>query len=65
MPTALLWPEREVALVPSATAWEALGDQDPVGANAVLALGDPDYGGRKLRRLPASRREAETIGETC
>jgi CHAT domain-containing protein len=75
-PAALLWPDREVAYVPSGTVLGRLGASVPAKKEKVLALGDPDYEGRVavppgaprergdvLLPLPASKAEAESVGD--
>jgi hypothetical protein len=75
--TALLFPDREAVLVPSATTYVRLQAGARVPAGPVLALGDPVYGapppgwentvavrGGELYPLPGTRDEAEAIGDT-
>ena len=74
IPMALMFPKHAVVRVPSATFWRSL-QEAPATGTGVLALGDPDYTGRarpgasrggvalKLARLPATRKEAEAVGD--
>jgi tetratricopeptide (TPR) repeat protein len=64
VPFSALFPDRDVLHVPSATTWGFLrGEAGPPG-EAVLALGNPDYGTRAdLRALPASADEAKAVGD--
>lgn len=76
LPMGLLFPDREVVRIPSATHWRGLRREEATGTS-VLALGDPDYGGRtrpgsqrggvalRLAPLPATRKEAEAVGDTA
>ncbi len=54
-----------VSLVGSATIYTLLARAGDGGAQRVLALGDPAYGdgASKLARLPATRAEAEAVGD--
>ncbi len=70
-PFALLLPEREVVFEPSGTVHGLLLADRGKRGKGVLALGDPDYStgrlsvlrsARPLRRLPATRAEAEAVG---
>jgi len=55
--------KREVVYVPSGTTLALLRETAPAErGKRVLALGDPEYGGR-LAPLPESRKEAESIGD--
>jgi len=78
VPASLLFGDREVACVPSGTAYARLLDDDKVRGVGVLALGDPDYesrvderatgiyvrgGSGRLARLPATADEANAVGE--
>jgi tetratricopeptide (TPR) repeat protein len=76
VPFALLVGDRDLAYVPSATAYLSLEAGDRPGGTGVLALGDPDYapsgpaekapvrrGGIRLVPLPATRAEAEAVGD--
>ncbi|MHC4859106.1 MAG: CHAT domain-containing protein [Planctomycetota bacterium] len=73
-PLALLAPDMEVALLPSATTYLLLRERKGAGGSHVLAVGDPSYagrsagaawrayaGGRPLLELPATRKEIEDI----
>jgi len=80
VPFALLAPEREIAYVTSGTTYGLLLQDGPPRGEGVLALGDPDYespiagpapgadarrgGAGRLARLPATGREASSIGGT-
>ncbi len=63
VPFAMLLPDREVVYVPSASTLVALRAAPRTPGRRVLALGDPAYGPGSLARLPASRAEAEAIGD--
>lgn len=71
VPFGALLPEREVALVPSATTWLKLRDLDGAPGKGVLALGGPDYGaagpggarGPAMSPLPGTAREARAVGD--
>ena len=75
-PFSLLLPEREIAYVPSGTAYRVLRQSREARGQGVLALGDPDYGtpvpsdgavamrgAMRLVPLPATREEAKQIGD--
>ncbi len=71
VPFTLLLPVYEVVCEPSGTVHGLLLRARAEAGAGVLALGDPDYrsappallrSGRPLRRLPASREEAEGVG---
>jgi CHAT domain-containing protein len=75
LPFRLLFPEREVTLVPSGTAHGLLLAEGDREGRGVLALGNPDYGessegsgpiamrwGKRLAPLPGSEEEARTVG---
>ncbi len=62
VPFAALAPEYEIAYVPSGTTYLALRKHVTARGKGVLALGDPDYQGTKLPRLPSSRAEAQAVG---
>jgi CHAT domain-containing protein len=77
VPFALLCGDRDVAYVPSGTAYGLLVEDAALRGTGVLALGDPDYGtkpdasavallrsGRALVRLPATADEARAVGTT-
>jgi len=77
VPFALLAPDRTVTYVPSATTYRALRAERRAAGEKVLALGDPEYGGRAdpramrvlragtgLAPLPGTRAEATAIGDT-
>jgi len=60
----VLLTDREVVSVPSATTWLRLREDAARTGDAILALGAPDYSGTKLAPLPATRAEANAIGDT-
>jgi len=74
VPGALLFPDREVAHLPSGTTYLHLREHGPAAGTKVLALGDPDYkskeegggfrkvGRTRLKPLPATRAEVEAVG---
>ncbi|MCK6459123.1 MAG: CHAT domain-containing protein, partial [Planctomycetes bacterium] len=77
LPFALFCGEREVAYVPSGTAYGLLLKSAGERGTRVLALGDPDYGvpadpsrgsaywsGGTPGALPATRAEAKVVGDT-
>ncbi len=78
VPFALLFPDKEVAYVPSGTTHGLLLEERSKRGESILALGDPDYqtvadatvavhrGSAlpKLARLPATRGEVEAVGTT-
>jgi hypothetical protein len=61
-PFALLDPDRDTAIVPSALVWTLLDAERGERGAGVLAVGDPDYAGTKLVSLPATRAEATGVG---
>lgn len=62
LPLCLLFPDRSVGLVPSATALHEIRSRPRAGGLAVLAVGDPDYTLEpKLAPLPGTRAEVESI----
>lgn len=78
VPFSLLYSDREVACVPSGTAYGLLRQDTDLHGEAVLALGDPDYAthadaeavrswrprsGGRLSRFPGSGAEAKAIGD--
>jgi tetratricopeptide (TPR) repeat protein len=67
VPFSLLAGDREVVLVPSATTYGMLSERGDAAGDGVLALGDPAYRGTSrgpgLARLPATRAEAEGVGD--
>ncbi len=75
VPFVLLDPAREIACVPSAGTHALLAQERDARGTGVLALGDPEYGaarkgpsdrargGASLARLPATREEAEAVGD--
>jgi tetratricopeptide (TPR) repeat protein len=75
VPFALLLPDHEVVLAPSAGTYTLLGAPGRRRGGDLLAVGDPEYerteggvalrvygGGRPLGRLPEARREVQRIG---
>lgn len=67
-PVSLLFGERDVALVPSGTTLGLLRGEEGKRGTGILALADPDYTGRvlgaeTLPKLPATRAEAQAIGD--
>ena len=62
VPFALLFPDREVVLVPSATTMGLLRQASTLRGDGVLALGDPQYPAGRLARLPATRAEVTAVG---
>ncbi len=79
IPFALLFPEREVAYVPSGTTYGILLEEQAKRGTDIFAVGDPDYGvasdaarasvhrgawSGKLARLPGTRAEVEALGTT-
>ena len=63
VPFALLWPEKEVASLPSGTSWALLQDVRPRGSREVLAVGDPRTASAlRLDPLPGAREEARALG---
>lgn len=80
VPPSVLWPDREVVYVPSATALGMLAQDRDRRGDGVLALGDPAYRHvratppagsvrealeTRMRPLPETRAEALAIGTTC
>lgn len=77
VPFALLFPDKEVAHVPSGTTLSLLRAAKDEAGDGVLALGDPDYrsqddpsgalralrGADRLARLPGTRAEAMAVGD--
>jgi len=77
LPFALLAERFEVVFVPSGTTYDLLLDQAGKRGKGVLALGDPDYEGKRpasavvvltrgagLVRLPGTGVEARAVGDT-
>jgi CHAT domain-containing protein len=64
VPFALLEPDREVILVPSASALVRTRASRPPGGEGILALGAPDYSAHSvpLAALPESEGEARAVG---
>jgi len=62
VPFALLMPDKEVVYVPSGTTYGVLLAEADKRGDGILALGDPDYTGTTLEPLPATRKEAKSIG---
>lgn len=77
-PWPALFPQREVACVPSASTWLLLREDREQRGERILALGDPLYededggvygsgyrseSGQRLAPLPATRAEVEAIGD--
>jgi len=62
VPFVLLMPDKEVVYVPSGTTHGVLLTEAKKRGDGILALGDPDYSGTKLEQLPATRKEAKSIG---
>lgn len=64
VPFATLAGKRDVVLVPSATTYRLLIEDAAKRGDGVLALGDPDYTGRKkLPPLPATAAEVKAVGD--
>ena len=66
VPFALLFPEHEIAYVPSGTSHGLLRQDRALLGGKVLGLGDPDYasgGTMSLPRLHASRGEVEAVAD--
>lgn len=53
---------RSVVHVPSASTWLHLRGLDTEPGEGVLALGGPDYTGRRLAALPGAAAEAQAVG---